>query len=375
MTTPIQNQDFAVIYKSNTYYVDPIKLSNSSRKFHDLIQPYLNQKNELRKLTLKIISEQFSDRNVENFLKLCQNIPTDCKDSEIPEICEIAQMFKADQIYSTGANFIRSSYNPNFNVPANKFDDQTFLALSQVLKKPHHFSDINSLEFEDDEEVQPNTNANTNQENLNPNMVADIEKYVKEPVIHSSIYRVRITQSLMKRQIYEFIVNGKVVFTAKNKDNLIVIGKGTEVHLKKDKSNHVGRIIMESGGINYVSCDNQQFRIKYIYLNGPETFSIDTQFLNRGSLLHWKPKLPQYNNSTNSYTLSLHGEFHHDPMKSVKNTVLINDKGQTSFIVRKMANQDFEVECHPYISQVVVFALALSQLIGPDPKYSGIVTN
>lgn len=99
MTTPIQNQDFAVIYKSNTYYVDPIKLSNSSRKFHDLIQPYLNQKNELRKLTLKIISEQFSDRNVENFLKLCQNIPTDCKDSEIPEICEIAQMFKADQIY------------------------------------------------------------------------------------------------------------------------------------------------------------------------------------------------------------------------------------------------------------------------------------
>lgn len=366
-------QDFPIIYKDNTYFVDPIKLSNSSKKFHDLIQPYLHKPAEIGKIYLKINYDVFSDRNIENFLKLCQNIPTNCQNSEIEEICEIAKMFQADQIYNTGAKFVVSNINPNFNVPDNKYDDdnkdQQFLVLSQILKKAHHFSNIDSLEFEDDE----NIDYNTNQENLNPNIVADSEKVSKKIEKLSVIYRVRITQPLMKRPIIQFMVNNKVIYSAKHKDNIIVVGKGPNVHLNKDRSNHVCKISMETGGVNNVSCENQQFRVKYVYLNGPQLFSIETEFSNRGTRLHWKPKQPKFNNTTNSYTFPLYGEYNHQPMKSLKNTVLTNDNDEWTFIVRKMANQDFEVECNQNVSQIIIFALALSQLIGPDNSYSNIV--
>lgn len=340
--------------------VDPNFLSNASRKFHDLIQPYLNDPNEVKKMQLQVVYEKFTERNVENFLKLCQNIQTDCQNSEVKEICEIAKMFQADQIYNTGINFIRNNIDPNFNVSNYMFDEskgQTYLVLSPVVKKAHHFSDLNSLEFEDeDENADPNAAKETEKVPVNNN---------NNPITHSIIYRVKTIISSMKLPVVQFMdENGQVLYSAKYKDNTIVIGQGPVVHLNKDRSNHVGQITMEKG-FNYVNCENQKFRVNFVFQTGPGTFSMDTEFLHEGNYLHWKPKLPKYNAETNSYTLSLHGEYHHRLLKSTKNTVLVNDQDKTCLIVRKVGEEEFEVECNPNVSKTVIFALALSQLIGP----------
>lgn len=59
--------------------VDPIYLGNASSKFKDLIYSFLKKLDMKQKMKLEIVCDHFSERNVENYLKLCQNIPTDCQ--------------------------------------------------------------------------------------------------------------------------------------------------------------------------------------------------------------------------------------------------------------------------------------------------------
>lgn len=363
-------QNFAVLYKNNTFYVDPSKLYDSSRKFQNLILPYVNQHSQIAELQLRVRNEKFSDRNMDNFLKLCQNLPTDCADSEIKEICEIAKMFQADQIYNSGLNFVRSSIDPNFDVQYqefNPFNGEPYLIIFSAVKNHKYLNELNSIEFDDDNN---NTYYQTsNQENININKPTFSEKSPINNTDHNVIYVIKTTYSSVKLPVYQFIANGQVEFSAKQKNDLIVIGQGQTIHLNKDRSNHVGQISMLNGGVNIVSCQNQQYKVKYIYLPGPQLFSIESEFLNNGTTLHWKPKQPKYNNQKNSYSMPLHGEYHHAPMKSVKNTVLINDNGQTVFIARKISLYEFEIECNPNVSHLNVFALALTHLLGPNESY------
>ena len=367
------NQNFPVIYKSKQFMVDPIYLGNASRKFKDLTCSFSNKMDKSQKMKLEIIHEHFSERNIENFLKLCQNIPTDCQNSEIKEICEIAKMFQADQIYNTGLNFIHDHLDSNFNVSDTKYVDSegsSFLVISPIIKKPHHFSDISSLEFEDDFS-QPISN----QENINPNVEIskDSEKVPSTNQEHSVVYRIKASiPQLMKRPLIQFISNGQVIYSAKRKNKNVVIGEGKIVHINKDRKNHVGMISMQNG-INFVNCENQSFKIKYIYLTGPKIFSIETEFLNKGSQIHWKPIMPKYNSDTDSYTMPLRGEYNRASIKSVKNTALVNDNEQLCFICRKIENDDFEIECNPKISPLIAFSIALCQIIGPDSTYHDIV--
>ena len=169
----------------------------------------------------------------------------------------------------------------------------------------------------------------------------------------------------MKLPIIQFISNNEVLFTAKRKKNQIVIGKGQSVHLNKDRSNHIGQISMDNG-VNKVTCDSQEFQVKFVYLAGPGCFSIDTEFMHDGMHLHWKPKMPKYKDITQTYSLSLHGEYHRNALKSARNTVLCNDKGEMTMIVRKTGEDEFEVECNPKVSKSIIFAIGLSQIIGPN---------
>ena len=169
----MQNQIFYVFYKDESFVVDPSLLYNSSRKFKELV----DHADNLQSIHLKINYEQFSTRNVVNFLRLCQNEPTDVQNSELEEICLIAKMFQADQIYKTGFDFIKSSINPNFSIPENKFDDsngeQYLIIESDEEKENIHHINLNELEFDDscqfnqpaeneDDSKADNKNANKN---------------------------------------------------------------------------------------------------------------------------------------------------------------------------------------------------------------------
>lgn len=100
--------------------IDPSMLYNSSAKFVQLVQPFGARATQYQ---LVILRQGFSERCIDNFLKLVQGLPTDVLDSEMKEICEIAKMFQSEQIYQTGLNFIQKSIDPSFFVPENsKFD-------------------------------------------------------------------------------------------------------------------------------------------------------------------------------------------------------------------------------------------------------------
>ena len=122
------NQFFSVIYKALNIMVDPVCLSNSSPIFRELIAPYV-QNNQVSSVHLEIQTQEFTDRSINNFLRICQNLPSDVQNSEMKEMCEIARMFRADQIYNTGLSFVRANIDPNFSVPENKYNSKPYLII------------------------------------------------------------------------------------------------------------------------------------------------------------------------------------------------------------------------------------------------------
>ena len=87
-----------------------------------MVHPYIEDNERLNGIHLEVLGDKFSYRNMNNFLKLCQNLPTDVDNSEMEEICEIAKMFGAEKIYNTGVAFIQQNLDANFSVPDNKYD-------------------------------------------------------------------------------------------------------------------------------------------------------------------------------------------------------------------------------------------------------------
>ena len=128
--TPQITQTFSVVYNGTTFLVDPFRLRNASHKFSELIEPFLKNNYQFDDLRLKIAGNEFSKRNIENFLKLCQNLPTDVQNSEMEEICRIAKLFQSEQIYHIGTHFFQRYIDPNFSVSDelyNESNKQTYL--------------------------------------------------------------------------------------------------------------------------------------------------------------------------------------------------------------------------------------------------------
>lgn len=365
------NQNFTVQYKGHCYMVDPSCLFNSSKKFQELIQPIMNNPEEIKNMQLQINYDKFYERNVENFLKLCQNLPTDCTNSEVKEICEIAKLFQAEQIYSTGINFVHNNVDPNFSVTDQQYNENSYLVLISKTGKSHHFIDMNSLEFDDDEDDVVNEQTNT-KEKVDPNITDDLaEKVTNTSKLHSKVYQIKITQQKLKLPVYQFMNNNEILFAAKHKNNITVIGKGNNVHLKTDSANHECRIITENG-INSVYCANQKFRVSFVYLTTAKTFSMDIVFVLDGNQRHWKPMKPRLDEATKNYVLPLRGEYNHPCLKSSKNTALVNDRDELCLIMRQVSEDTFEAECNPSVPPIIIFSIAMCQIIGPNAMQSNI---
>lgn len=174
---------FPVIYKKCRFMVDPILLCNTSRKFRELYQPLENGNYKFGPMQLEIACTNFSERNVDNFLKICQNLPNDVQDSETKEICEIARLFQADQIYNSGLSFVQQAIDPQFYVPDNKYEESNglkYLYIEPEGNSNNSTENMNELEFnllnsQNEGEQQPmnggyiniNTVPSTNNTSLN----------------------------------------------------------------------------------------------------------------------------------------------------------------------------------------------------------------
>ena len=87
-------------------------------------------------------------------------------------------------------------------------------------------------------------------------------------------------------------------------------------------------------------------------------FSLKTSFTHNGKKLDWSPK--EIENMS-----KLVGEFNHMPIQSKKNLLLKNKAGHPTFLVRKMDKKTYEIECLPSLNPLIIFALGISDIVGP----------
>lgn len=339
---------FPVIYKGREYLVDPNALSTASQAFRDLLQPYVSN-NTVSNAKLIIADEDFTERNIENFLKLCQNQPTDVQDSEMKQICQIARMFRADGIYNTGIEFIHSKIDSSYNVSLDQYSPSTGNRYMYIEQKqstptqPPNQSDDTSLVVE--------SNAETG---------VPLDK-------DQVIYELWVINPLVKLNRYYFVENGDIIESAKQKNNEIYLARGPEVHVSKDVSNRIGKIILNQNQTNTIKINDEVTQLNYVFLPETDRLSVSFNIEYFGENEKWSP-VDENLCSKHYSSAKLTGESERSCIKSKKNTVLQNEKGELRFIVRKFEEYKYEVECDLGLDTTFAFAVALSQILGPMQK-------
>lgn len=332
------NQTFPVFYGDKKYMIDPSKLFNASRRFAQIVQPFGSSANRAQ---LHILYDKFEHRNIENFLKIAQGIQSDVQNSEMKEICEIARMFQADQIYNTGQIFIQKNIDPNFFIPDTKYsDDEQYM----MIELPIAQTDV---QFDEEEEVNR-----------------------KIPKKYSTIiYEIRTDNRKMKCSQYKMIRDNVTLFSAKKKGLEVFVGKGDEIHIKKSKENHCAKIVQEQNS-NTIIAEGQQIKLNYVRFRESKYTSMNVSFNHNGNTLCWNGKEPKLCTQTGKYSLNLKGSHNHKPVASNKNSAMVNSQGKIMFITRKMGGNFYEVECLPNLSPLIAFCFALSSIIGPTTEFS-----
>ncbi|KAK8835886.1 hypothetical protein M9Y10_040264 [Tritrichomonas musculus] len=361
-----KTQGFVVIYNNTKFLVDPISLMNSSLKFKELIQPYIQDYEEMKKLHLEITGAQLTNRNIHNFLLICQKQRTDVQNSEMKDICEIAKMFKAEDIYNTGLKFIQEKLDPDFSVPDNKYDGSDGVTYLKLVGDSSTINNDSNL-GEEQEETCNETEAE-NDKDKETDEDEENDKSKKESM-KSVLYLLRVENHTFKCPIFKFVNENRIIFSAKQKYNEIFIGEGDDIHIRK-KVKHIGHITQNQGGkYNDVSLRDAQFKLNYVNTAILGHHSIDVSFPFEGDTEHWVPRNPKFDPKENKYYLNLDGAYHHATLQSARNLVLQNTKGHLTYIVRKVDQNVYEIECNYKLDPLIAFAIALSDIVGPydDP--------
>lgn len=364
MMQTILTDTIPIIYKGNTYDVDRNLICQASIRFSDLMKTYISN-GQTEKPQLEILYENFSERNILNFLKICQNLPVDVQNNEIPEICEIALMFQANEIYSKAINFVHSNIDQNFSIPENKYNQDIskfFNFTSSKNLAPHHIN-FSELEFESDEsdnDYFENTNKCNNTENMkdyhNDEKCDDFDGT-------STIYLIK-SELLSRGQRFIFLKNNKPLLSAKVKGNKIFFSNKDDTNFDTNSQNVLYRIERERDLTNKVILNNQKFDIKHI-LGNDTHFSMETSFQLNDKTISWVSKEKDLKTNSSEYKSLISGMFNRPFKKSDKNIALKDKNGKTQFIVRKVWHHSFEVECSPDLPEMIVFSIAVTQIVGP----------
>ena len=349
-----ESESFHISYNNNEFIVNPFCLCKSSLLFDKLIHPFIKDFEQMKSIHLEIFGNKFSNRNMTNFLLLCQNQPTDIQDNEIKEICEIAKMFKAEDIYYTGLDFIRRSIDHNFYVPDNKYDGSDGITYLKIVRE-------NTNEIDEKNKAEDQINK---EEVGNGDIATKTEKVdTSKPLVYSLL----IELPLLKCPLFRFLYNEKTLFTAKKRDNEVFIAKGDEVHISK-KEDHVAYIKQnEASKNNTVSINNMKFTVNYKFFR--EAFWIDASFPFKNGIEHLTPVKPKYDKKNKKYIFDLSGAYHHKSIDSIRNVVLQSGNGNKNFIVRKVLKYTFEIECDQELDPLIAFTIAISEIIGPYGIY------
>lgn len=340
------NQTFPIIYQNQRFLVDSALLCNASKRFYELLNN--NQDNQIENPCLKINTNIFTVPNVSNFLKICQNQATDIQNSELKDICLIAIMFQAEKIYDTAFNFIKDEIDSEFCISPdqiNEINDSQNLILeteASAMQSAFYF-DLSDLEFDDDyEQNEPKSKTETITKTSTKN--------------HSICYQIKAENPIMKCHRFYLLKDDKVIYMAKQKYDEIYIGKENNCHMKTNKHLNDAKIKRDCRGYNVINVPDQEFKVRFEKFG--EKFLIKTTFDHKRGKQIWRPK-------QDNFQKLIKGEYNHEAMKSRRNLVLQNERNNPTFILRKMKRKVYEAECSQEADPIVVFAIALSQIIGP----------
>lgn len=343
----MSNQTFIVVYQGERFIVNPLLLSNSSFKFRDLISEV---KDDFHQYHLRIEYDKFSSRNIQNFLKLSQNQQADVQDSEVKEICYIAKMFKANEIYKKGISFIHTNIDPDFFVTDNQFDEINgirYLNLEKETSQTQIFN-INVKDIKNTESESKIKNKDNNKENNKKKLL---------PVYYE------ITSEIPFGKCPRFYLRkgDKILYMAKQKESIIYIGEGNDFHIGKKLSEAHVKIIRDQPEYNVVYMKDQRFKVRFNQ-HKDGTYSVYTSFILNGQYIVWKNREPKDISSFNGF-------LNHMAIDSKKNILMQNSDNKVTFIFRKVGKKTYEAECHHSVDPIIVFAISLSEMIGPISFY------
>lgn len=179
---------------------------------------------------------------------------------------------------------------------------------------------------------------------------------VPEKVHRTIYYEIKSDKSFKKGTMYSLSKDNQVIYTAKLKGNDIYIGEGIDFNIKENDTKDTVKITRCKNGYNIINTGDQEIKVNYIQIGNYN--SLNVSFKHNGKQLNWIPRQPKSK-------IGLHGGYGRVPIQSKKNTMLQNLQHRLSFICREMPKKIFEAECNKDIDPRIVFAIALSQIIGP----------
>lgn len=174
----------------------------------------------------------------------------------------------------------------------------------------------------------------------------------------SACYKIIPNLHLMSDPIFYFMKGDKVIYTAIGKENVFYICEGKCEDNQEGDFKNIAKLTRNKDNYNIVNTGDQEIKIRYALYYPTYDYSIKISFDHQGKKLSWKPKTPKSPTSFN-------GEYNHTPIESEKNMILQNHSLDPTFILRAMSKETYEAECHQSVNPIVVFSIALSQIVGP----------
>ncbi|KAK8836581.1 hypothetical protein M9Y10_037515 [Tritrichomonas musculus] len=173
---------------------------------------------------------------------------------------------------------------------------------------------------------------------------------------HPACYQIIENIPFAKLTRFYFLKDCSILYTAKYKKNHFYIGSGDCFHIHEKRVENCAQITCDKDNYNKVVREDQEFAICFVGYSGG--YSIDVSFENNGEKLHWEPKEVKED-------AEFDGEYKHSPIHTDRNIILQDSKMKNCLIIRKMSKEVIEAECNPDVNPIIIFAIAISQIIGP----------
>lgn len=353
--------DFPIVYKGNTFLVDPAYFAIYSIKFREIFNPAFA---DFSQVTL---TGNYQPKSVDIFCALCQGKEVSIPDSCMKDIASLATLFNAEEILESATRIIHSKIDGSFKpdtrgsvVYENKKNESVFsktndaipLAPTQLVfgkgakQAPQQ---QNAQQAQPDSSSSQATSASSSEQK---NVDHSGKYYIEVPVV----YEFRQEKKLLKCDKYYQYQNGELIAVAKTRSTSVVINNGNEVHFEQinDSSADIQRL----NYINIIRADGHKHTLRY-YRDpdtGLMTMHVMFKIGNDDIIMTGLRSMPKDDSVFGTSKVIT-------PKQPC--TLYLQD-GKIAMAIIQLDSGQFLMKCNLKVSNVFAFAIALSAIVGPQ---------